>query len=114
MRYVLDRFKAPEAPVDLASARVGMKLSYIPFRVNKDGSKKEKFAFDISLWAMPAVNDARETQAGGTLNFTVPLAKALNLTLTEQDAYFSHSPKFFRKNYVSSVVRLSYSFPFVR
>lgn len=110
MRYVFDRFDAPEKPVELASARVGMKLSYIPFRINKDGSKKEKYSLHMSLWAMPAVNDPRETQAGGTASFNVPLAKMLSLSLSEEDDYFSHAPKFHRKNFARSAVMLMYSF----
>jgi len=110
MRYVFDRFDAPAKPVELASARVGMQLSFIPFRIDKDGSKKEKYVFHMLLWAMPAVNDPRETQAGGTASLNVPLAKMLSLGLSEEDDYFSHAPKFHRKNFARSAVMLSYSF----
>lgn len=111
MRYVHDRFDAPAQPVDLASARIGMKLSYIPFRINQDGSKKPKYNLQVLLWSMPAVNDLRETQAGGTAALSVPLNKTLTVTLSEEDDYFSHAPKFHRKNFSRSMVALSYSFP---
>lgn len=111
MRYVHDRFDAPAQPVDLASARIGMKLSYIPFRTNKDGSKSPKFAFRVGIWTMPAVNDLRQTQAGGTTALSLFLSKAITLTFNEEDDYFSHTPKFHRKNFSRSGVTLGYSFP---
>jgi len=111
MRYVHDRFNAPSQPVDLASGRLGTKLSYIPLHTNPDGTKKPKFALQMLLWTMPAVNDLRETQAGGTADLNIPLNKTLTLTLSEEDDYFSHAPKFHRKNFSVSMVTLSYSFP---
>lgn len=111
MRYVHDRLNAPAQPVDLASAKVGMKLSYIPFRTNKDGSKAPKFAFRLGFWAMPAVNDLRQTQAGGTTALSLFLSKALTLTFNAEDDYFSGAPKFFRKNFSLTGVTLGYSFP---
>jgi hypothetical protein len=111
MRYVHDRFNAPEKPVDLASARIGTKVSYIPFRIKPDGSKMPKFVLQMLLWSMPAVNDLRETQAGGTVALMIPFNKNLSLELSEEDDYFSHAPKFHRKNFSMSMVTLNYSFP---
>jgi len=111
MRYVHDRFDAPAQPVDLASARIGMKFVYIPFRNSADGSKKPIFGLQMLLWSMPAVNDLRETQAGGSVGLNVPLGNTLTLNVTEEDDYFSHAPKFHRKNFSMSKITLSYSFP---
>jgi hypothetical protein len=111
IRYIHQRLYAPSGPLDLAGMRINEGLVYVPLFMAKDGSQKNRFEIDESIWATPMLNDARAIQAGGSVALSVPVGKSLSMALTEEDDFINNAPKAKRKNYVKSGVTITYTFP---
>jgi hypothetical protein len=111
MRYLHQRLYSPGNSDDFAGLNLQSSLSYTPLFKDRKGNQVERVSGDITLWAMPTLNDISGIQAGGQVTISSPLTSTLSLALKEEDDFINNAPKAKRKNYLKSGVTVTYTFP---
>jgi hypothetical protein len=111
LRYIHQRLYSPGKNLELAGLNFQGSVSYTPLFKDSKGAAVERFSSDLTLWAMPTVNEIRAIQAGGSLSISAPLTDRLSIAINEEDDFINNAPKAKRKNYLKSGLTLSYTFP---